>query len=220
MQHFAVCTLLMGCQDGAWECHRAVCHHAVRVEAGGGDVQVSFPVHLLPALLLLTAHRNTPNDSFQLFLTPCSRWTGLRVSEFFRYLLWVGRWSSAFPCHSTMIPIHRAAARGGVPCPHHECWGGDSPPKPIADMVIDFCSGKKRRKIFSHNLLLCHCVQAQNQLKKRNNTAALVNKGQVDIWALQGRFCKDEQTVTLTRYRTDIILFIHQKMLTKSRFPK
>lgn len=68
MQHFAVCTLLMGCQDGAQERDCAVCHRAIRVEAGGGDMQVSIPAHLLSALLLLTAHGiiSAPSSSFSL----------------------------------------------------------------------------------------------------------------------------------------------------------
>lgn len=68
MQHFAVCTLLMGCQYSARERDRAVCHHAIGVEGGGGDIQVSIPAHLLSALLLLTAHGiiPPPSSSFSL----------------------------------------------------------------------------------------------------------------------------------------------------------
>lgn len=55
MPHFAVCSLLMGCQDSAQECHRAVCHRVIQVEGGSGDMQVFFPAHPLPALLLVAA---------------------------------------------------------------------------------------------------------------------------------------------------------------------
>lgn len=166
MQHFAVCTLLMGCQDSARECHCAVCHHAIRVEARCGDMQVSFPAHLFPALLLLAAHGNiptTPSSSFSALAAGRRDWGVSKCSE---SLLWVRGWSSAFPCHGTTIPNHRAVACGGVPGPSRQHWRGNSPPKPIADMGIVFCSEKQRRKVFSHNLILCHCVQVQNQLKK------------------------------------------------------
>ena len=50
----------MGCQDSAQECHCAVYHYVVSVESGGIDVQVSFPAHLRPALLLLKPMANSP----------------------------------------------------------------------------------------------------------------------------------------------------------------
>lgn len=72
MQHFVFCTLLMGCQDSAQERHCAVYHYVISVEAGGIDVQVSFPAHLHPALLLLKPMTNSPWLFPVFFLTPAA----------------------------------------------------------------------------------------------------------------------------------------------------
>lgn len=152
MQHFAVCTLLVGRQDGAWECHCAVCHRAVGVEAGGGDVQVSVPAHLLSALLLLTAHGVIPDPSSSFSLL-----AEQECSECFGCHLWDAGWSSAFPCYGTTMTNYRATACGGEPSPLHEHWRGDSPNAPWKWVLIS--AVKKGRKTFSHNLILCHCVK-------------------------------------------------------------
>lgn len=93
------------------------------------------------------AHGNipmTPSSSFSPLAAGRCDWWG--VSECSRSLPRVGGWSFAFPCYGTVIPNHRAAARGGKPGPHHEHWRGDSPPKSTVDMGINFCSEKKGEK--------------------------------------------------------------------------
>lgn len=183
MQHFAVCTLLMSCQDSARECHRAVCHRAVRVAAGGGDMQVSFPAHLLPALLLTaTSPWLLPAPSLPLQQADLTGKVSLSAPGLSRGM---EDGVQPFPAMALRFPTtgQRHVEERLV---HTVSTGAETDhPNPLWIWVL-ISAGKKRRKIFSHSLILCHCAQAQNQLKKE---IILLPSWQVDIWALQACFC-------------------------------
>lgn len=127
MQHFVVCTLLMGCQGSAQECHCAVYHYVVSVESGGIDVQVSFPAHLRPALLLLKPMANSP--LLLPFLTPCSMKMWLRgalsapghyhsledgIQPFHVMAIWFLEqgMDTTYPAHVHLPPGHSSMSKG------------------------------------------------------------------------------------------------------------
>lgn len=165
---------------------------------------------------LLCCSWHHPHESFQLFLSPCSRcmWLGWSLGAL--DLSWVRGWSSAFPCHSSTIPNHVAVACGGVPSLCCEHWRGDSPPKSTVDMGIDFWSGKKGKNLLSQCYSLPSCPSAKT-VTEGNDTAALA-AGQ---YLRLARLFLLGWTSTNVGQVSDLYYFIYsQKKSKKSRFSK
>lgn len=155
-QHFAVCTLLMGCQGSARECHGAVCHRAVTVEAGDNDVQVSFPAHLS---LLCWSSRSwqPPHDSFWIFSPHAAdrhKWGGFRVLE----VSPLGLEDGVQPFCATVMQFPTTEQN-----PTEQLLVPEILPKPAVDISVLISAVNKQRKV---SLDLCHCLKEQNWLKK------------------------------------------------------
>lgn len=148
-----------------------------------------LPCPPLPCSAAPCSSRQHPHDSFQLFLSPRSRqtWLGglqvLRVSPVGQRM----EFSLSLPWHHNSQPQGSGMWRSARSLP--SALEGQQPTQTHCGYGYCFLQWKTKKKSIlsqSHSMPLCPSAKP---VKKRNNTAALVTKWQVNIWALQGCFC-------------------------------